>query len=52
MTAPCIKAVYRTAYGFTNVTNQQRRSRHAASRATRPEWLHTVTATPAHLATT
>jgi transposase len=43
-----VKLVYRAAFGFTNVTNQQRRSRYAASRATRPEWLHTVTATPSH----
>ena len=34
-----IKLVYRTGYGFTNVTNQQRRSRYAASRSTRPAWL-------------
>lgn len=32
-----IKLVYRTAFGFTNVPNQQRRSRYAASRSTRPE---------------
>jgi transposase len=38
-----IKLVYRTAFGFTNVTNQQRRSRYAASRSTRPRWLHNVT---------
>ena len=38
-----IKLVYRTAFGLTNVTNQQRRSRYAASRSTRPEWLHAVT---------
>jgi transposase len=38
-----IKLVYRSAFGFTNVTNQQRRSRYTASRSTRPEWLHTVT---------
>jgi transposase len=44
-----VKLVYRAAFGFTNVTNQQRRSRYTASRATRPEWLHTVTATPSHL---
>jgi transposase len=37
-----IKLVYRTAFGLTDVTNQQRRSRYAASRSTRPEWLHTV----------
>jgi len=41
-----VKLVYRTAFGFTNVTNQQRRSRYTASRSTRPEWLPTVTATP------
>ncbi|WP_344194079.1 transposase, partial [Acrocarpospora corrugata] len=34
-----VKLVYRTGYGFTNVTNQQRRSRYAASRSTRPVWL-------------
>jgi transposase len=39
-----VKLVYRGAFGFTNVTNQQRRSRYTASRSTRPEWLHTVTA--------
>jgi transposase len=38
-----IKLVYRGAFGFTNVTNQQRRSRYTASRSTRPDWLHTVT---------
>ena len=38
-----IKLVYRSGFGFTNVTHQQRRSRYAASRSTRPEWLHTVT---------
>lgn len=38
-----VKLVYRAGYGFTNVTHQQRRSRYAASRSTRPEWLHTVT---------
>ena len=38
-----IKLVYRGAFGFTNVPNQLRRSRYAASRSTRPEWLHTVT---------
>jgi hypothetical protein len=38
-----IKLVYRGAFGFTNVSNQQRRSRYIASRSTRPEWLHTVT---------
>ncbi|HET9005813.1 MAG TPA: transposase, partial [Actinomycetes bacterium] len=32
--------VYRTAFGLTNVSNQQRRSRYTASRSTRPEWLH------------
>ena len=42
-----IKLVYRTAFGFTNVTNQQRRSRYAASRTTRPTWLHPVTDKPA-----
>ena len=41
-----IKLVYRTAFGFTNVTNQQRRSRYAASRTTRPNWLHPVTDNP------
>jgi transposase len=43
-----IKLVYRGAFGFTNVTHQQRRSRYAASRSTRPEWLHTVTTSAAH----
>jgi transposase len=38
-----IKLVYRGAFGFTSVPNQQRRSRYTASRSTRPEWLHTVT---------
>jgi hypothetical protein len=38
-----IKLVYRGAFGVTNVTNQQRRSRYTASRSTRPDWLHTVT---------
>lgn len=38
-----IKLVYRSGFGFTNVPNQQRRSRYTASRSTRPEWLHTVT---------
>jgi transposase len=37
-----VKLVYRGAFGFTNVTHQQRRSRYTASRSTRPEWLHTV----------
>jgi transposase len=43
-----VKLVYRTAFGLTNVTNQQRRSRYAASRSTRPEWLHAVTTTTSH----
>jgi len=34
-----VKLVYRTGFGFTNVTNQQRRSRYAASRSTRTVWL-------------
>lgn len=34
-----VKLVYRAGYGFTNVTNQQRRSRYTASRSTRPLWL-------------
>lgn len=34
-----VKLVYRTGYGFTNVTSQQRRSRYAASRSTRATWL-------------
>ena len=34
-----VKLVYRSGFGFTNVTNQQRRSRYAASRGTRPVWL-------------
>jgi transposase len=41
-----VKLVYRSAFGFTNVTNQQRRSRYAASRSTRPEWLYPVTTGP------
>ncbi len=41
-----VKLVYRSGFGFTNVTNQQRRSRYAASRSTRPEWLHAVTTIP------
>ena len=47
-----VKLVYRGAFGFTNVTHQQRRSRYVASRSTRPEWLHTVTATRAPCAAT
>lgn len=43
-----IKLVYRSAFGFTNVSNQQRRARYVASRSTRPEWLHAVT-TPQEL---
>jgi transposase len=38
-----VKLVYRSAFGLTNVANQQRRARYAASRATRPTWLPTVT---------
>ncbi|AEH07618.1 transposase IS204/IS1001/IS1096/IS1165 family protein [Candidatus Protofrankia datiscae] len=38
-----IKLVYRTAFGLTNVPNQQRRARYVASRSTRPAWLHPVT---------
>ena len=38
-----VKLLYRSAFGLTNVSNQQRRSRYAASRSTRPEWLHTAT---------
>jgi transposase len=34
-----IKLVYRSRSGLTNVTNQQRRSRYAASRGTRSVWL-------------
>ncbi|MFC0862445.1 hypothetical protein ACFHYQ_09070 [Sphaerimonospora cavernae] len=34
-----VKLVYRSGFGFTNVTNQQRRSRYAASRGIRPVWL-------------
>jgi hypothetical protein len=34
--------VYRGAFGLTNVPNQQRRARYAASRSTRPHWLHKV----------
>jgi transposase len=33
-----VKLVYPGAFGFTNVTHQQRRSRYTASRSTRPEW--------------
>ena len=40
-----VKLVYRTAFGLTNVANQQRRARYAASRSTRPTWLPTVTQT-------
>ncbi|WP_261556739.1 transposase [Frankia tisae] len=43
-----IKLVYRVAFGLTNVTNQQRRARYAASRHTRPIWLHIVTTGQAH----
>lgn len=39
-----VKLVYRGAFGFTNVSHQQRRSRYTASRSTRAEWLHAVTA--------
>jgi transposase len=47
-----VKLVYRSGFGFTNVTHQQRRSRYTASRSTRPEWLHTVTRnTPQPVAT-
>lgn len=38
-----VKLAYRTAFGLTNVTNQQRRARYTASRSTRPNWSHTVT---------
>ncbi|MFF4776341.1 transposase [Microtetraspora fusca] len=34
-----VKLVYRTGFGFRDVTNQQRRSRYAASRGTRAVWL-------------
>lgn len=34
-----VKLVYRSGFGFTNVANQQRRSRYTASRGTRPTWL-------------
>ena len=34
-----VKLVYRAGFAFTNVTNQQRRSRYVASRGTRPVWL-------------
>jgi len=44
-----IKLVYRSAFGMTNVANQQRRARYAASRSTRDDWLHPVT--PQHQAT-
>ena len=47
-----IKLVYRSAFGFTNVTHQQRRSRYTASRSTRPEWLHTVNTSSAPYAVT
>lgn len=46
-----IKLVYRLAFGLTNVTNQQRRARYAASRRTRPTWLRTVTPNRPHPAT-
>ncbi|OAA17956.1 Transposase, partial [Frankia sp. EI5c] len=46
-----IKLVYRLAFGLTNVTNQQRRARYAASRRTRPTWLRTVTPSQPHPAT-
>lgn len=36
-----VKLVYRGAFGFTNVTNRQRRSRYAAFRSTHPLWLST-----------
>ncbi|MEX5637026.1 transposase [Parafrankia sp. FMc2] len=42
-----IKLVYRSAFGLTNVANQQRRARYAASRLSRPLWLRTAT-TPEH----
>ncbi len=38
-----IKLVYPSAFGLTNVANQQRRARHAASRLSRPLWLRTAT---------
>jgi hypothetical protein len=38
-----VKLVYRGAFGLTNVANQQRRARYAATRSTRPHWLHKVT---------
>ncbi|MCL9759014.1 transposase [Frankia sp. AiPa1] len=41
-----IKLVHRTAFGMTNVANQQRRARYAASRSTRDDWLHPVTPHP------
>jgi len=47
-----VKLVYRTAFGLTNVTNQQRRARYTASRTTRPRWLHPVTESHEHLVTT
>ncbi|WP_431607147.1 transposase [Protofrankia symbiont of Coriaria ruscifolia] len=37
------KLVYRGAFGFRNVTNQQLRARYVASRAARPEWRPGVT---------
>nr|WP_284346970.1 transposase [Frankia sp. Cppng1_Ct_nod] len=37
------KLVYRGAFGFRNVTNQQLRARYIASRAARPSWLPGVT---------
>ena len=47
-----VKLIYRSGFGFTNVTYQQRRSRYAASRSTRPEWLHNVTHNPARTVAT
>ena len=38
-----VKLVYRTAFGLTNIPNQQRRARYTASRSTRPNWLQPVT---------
>ncbi len=38
-----IKLVYRSAFGLTNVANQQRRARRAASRSTRKDWLRPAT---------
>jgi transposase len=40
------KLVYRGAFGFRNVANQQLRARYVASRASRPDWRPGVTTHP------